>query len=77
MKKKPRAIYPDGYWKFVADAGKVYKDGKAWWPAGLNVTVNRYTAGQLLIQLANFVTNSTHDETTLMFSGTLERLEDE
>jgi hypothetical protein len=75
-----RKLYPDGYYRFNADAiGALGDEGKIYYPAAINVHIGKYEAVRLLRQIANSgLTDVGGDpyRLTLSFSGTIERIED-
>jgi hypothetical protein len=76
-----RTLYPDGYYRFNADAiGELGDDGKVYYPAAINVHIGKYEAVRILRQIANSgLTDAGGDpyRLVLSFSGTIERIENE
>jgi hypothetical protein len=76
-----RVLYPDGYYRFNADAiGELGDDGKVYHRAAINVHMGKWQAIQILRQIANSpLTDAGGDpyHLILSFSGTIERIEDD
>lgn len=72
-----RELYPDGYYSFTDSAGKVVANGRSYYPAAINVHMDRYQVLQVLRQIANYLGDGREKSEPLIlsFSGTIERIE--